>query len=146
MEAHATAGFQPPEPKDFANHAGGNATALNDIFEVAVAEGFLVKVAEGVYLHADTEAAMRRVVTDRLRTGLGATVAEIRDLLGTTGDTRSRSASISTGSDSPGGRGIFAYWRGYRRAGHVSKLGAGCHAHGFAWAWCRHRVDRVHAQ
>ncbi len=84
VEAHATAGFQPPEPKDFANHAGGNATALNDIFEVAVAEGFLVKVAEGVYLHADTEAAMRRVVTDRLRTGLGATVAEIRDLLGTT--------------------------------------------------------------
>jgi selenocysteine-specific elongation factor len=84
VEAHATAGFQPPEPKDFANHAGGNATALNDIFEVAVAEGFLVKVAEGVYLHADTEAAMRRVVTERLRTGLGATVAEIRDLLGTT--------------------------------------------------------------
>jgi selenocysteine-specific elongation factor len=84
VDAHATAGFQPPEPKDFANHAGGNATALNDIFEVAVAEGFLVKVAEGVYLHADTEAAMRRVVTNSLRTGLGATVAEIRDLLGTT--------------------------------------------------------------
>lgn len=84
VEAHAAAGLQPPEPKDFAPQAAGNAAALKDIYEVAVAEGFLVKVADDLYLHADTDAAMRRAVSDRLRGGTGATVAEIRDLLGTT--------------------------------------------------------------
>jgi selenocysteine-specific elongation factor len=84
VEAHAAAGFAPPEPKEFANQAAGNAAALKDIFEVACAEGFLVKVTEDIYLSAEAEAEMRRRVTERLRNGPGATVAEIRDLLGTT--------------------------------------------------------------
>jgi selenocysteine-specific elongation factor len=37
-----------------------------------------------VYLHTDAETDMRRLVTERLQTGVGLTVAEIRDLLGTT--------------------------------------------------------------
>ena len=84
VEAHAAAGFQPPEPKEFANHAGGNAAALKDIFEVAVTEGFLVRVTDDIHLHAEAEAEMRRRVRERLAAGTGATVAEIRDLLGTT--------------------------------------------------------------
>jgi selenocysteine-specific elongation factor len=84
VEAHAAAGFQPPEPKEFVNQAAGNAAALKDIFEVACAEGLLVKVTDDFYLSAEAEAEMRRRVTERLRTGPGATVAEIRDLLGTT--------------------------------------------------------------
>lgn len=84
VEAHVTAGFQPPDPKEFANQAGGNAGALRDIFEVAIAEGFLVKVTEEIYLSGESETEMRRRVTERLKDGPGATVAEIRDLLGTT--------------------------------------------------------------
>jgi selenocysteine-specific elongation factor len=84
VEAHAAAGFQPPEPKEFVNQAGGNAAALKDIFEVACAEGFLVKVTDDIYLSGEAEAEMRRRVTERLSAGPGATVAEIRDLLGTT--------------------------------------------------------------
>lgn len=84
VEAHVAAGFAPPEPKEFANQAGGNAAALKDIFEVACAEGFLVRVTDEIYLSAEAEAEMRRRVTERLQTGTGATVAEIRDLLGTT--------------------------------------------------------------
>jgi len=84
VEAHVAAGFAPPEPKEFANQAGGNAGALKDIFEVACAEGFLVRVTDEIYLSAEAEAEMRRRVTERLQTGTGATVAEIRDLLGTT--------------------------------------------------------------
>ena len=61
-----------------------NAAALKDIYEVAVAEGFLTKVTDDIYLSAEAEAEMRRRVTERLRSGPGATVAEIRDLLGTT--------------------------------------------------------------
>jgi selenocysteine-specific elongation factor len=84
VEEHRAAGFAPPEPASFANQAGGNAAALRDIYEVAVAEGFLVRVAPDIYLHADAEAGMRAAVTARLAAGPGATVAEIRDLLGTT--------------------------------------------------------------
>lgn len=84
VEAHATAGFAPPEPKEFANQAGGNAASLSDIFEVACAEGFLVRITNEIYLSAEAEAEMRRRVTERLAGGTGATVAEIRDLLGTT--------------------------------------------------------------
>jgi len=83
VEAHTVAGFAPPEPKDFVNLAAGNAGALGDIFAVAVAEGLLVKIAD-FYLSVEAEAEMRRRVTEHLRGSAGATVAEIRDLLGTT--------------------------------------------------------------
>ncbi len=77
--------FAPPEPASFAGAAGGNATNLRDLFEVCVAEGFLVHVAGDIYLHSEAEAEMRRLVTDSLTVGgPGLTVAEIRDLLGTT--------------------------------------------------------------
>ncbi|MBX9584853.1 MAG: selenocysteine-specific translation elongation factor [Gemmataceae bacterium] len=84
VEAFAAGGLSPPEPKEFANQAGGNAAALKDIFAVAVAEGLLVKLTDELYLHADADARMRAAVADRLRAGPGMTVAEIRDLLGTT--------------------------------------------------------------
>ena len=84
VEAHKAGGFQPPEPGSFANQAAGNATALTDIYEVACAEGFLVKVNGDIYLYADADAEMHRKVRERLASGTGATVAEIRDLLGTT--------------------------------------------------------------
>ena len=84
VEAHKAGGFQPPEPGSFANQAAGNATALTDIYEVACAEGYLVRVNDDIYLHADADADMHRKVRERLSAGPGATVAEIRDLLGTT--------------------------------------------------------------
>ncbi len=84
VEAYRAARFQPPEPSSFAGTAGGNATNLNDLFEVCVAEGYLVRVAPDLYLHNDADAEMRRLVTERLQSGDGVTVAEIRDLLGTT--------------------------------------------------------------
>ena len=76
--------FAPPEPSSFAGAAGGNAANLRDLFGVCVAEGYLVHVAGDLYLHAEAEADMRRLVTERLAGGSGMTVAEIRDLLGTT--------------------------------------------------------------
>jgi selenocysteine-specific elongation factor len=84
VAAYHEAGFQPPEPASFAGQAGGNAANLNDLFEVCVAEGFLVHIHSEVYLHAEAEADMRKRVTQRLATGPGATVADLRDLLGTT--------------------------------------------------------------
>jgi selenocysteine-specific elongation factor len=84
IAAFKVAGFQPPEPQSFAPQAGGNASNLKDLFDVCVAEGHLAKVNEEIYLHADADAKMRQDVKDKLGEGKGLTVAEIRDMLGTT--------------------------------------------------------------
>ena len=85
VAAYRDARFQPPEPAAFAPQAGGNAANLRDLFDVCVFEGYLVRITDDIYLHADADADMRRLVTERLsHGGAGLTVAEIRDLLGTT--------------------------------------------------------------
>jgi selenocysteine-specific elongation factor len=84
VAAFEEAAFQPPEPASFANQAGGNAANLKDLFDVCIAEGFLVSIAADLFLHTSAEAEMRRRVTERLASGTSATVADIRDLLGTT--------------------------------------------------------------
>jgi selenocysteine-specific elongation factor len=84
VAAYKDGRFQPPEPASFAGHAGGNAANLNDLFEVCIAEGYLVRIADDIYLHTEVEAEMRRLIAEKLATSPGLTVAEIRDLLGTT--------------------------------------------------------------
>jgi selenocysteine-specific elongation factor len=84
VAAYQEAQFQPPEPASFAGQAGGNAANLKDLYDVCVAEGLLTHIVDDVYLHAGAEAEMRRRVSARLQSGPGVTVAEIRDLLGTT--------------------------------------------------------------
>src|SRR5262249_31172545 len=81
VAAYQAAGFQPPEPTSFAGQAGGNAANLKDLFDVCVAEGYLVPVTDDLYLHSEAEAEMRRRIGERLGAGPGLTVAEIRDLL-----------------------------------------------------------------
>jgi selenocysteine-specific elongation factor len=85
VAAHAAASFEPPDPVSFAPQAGGQAANLRDIYDVAVAEGLLVKISEEIYLHADADAELRgRVHAALAAGGPGLTVAAIRDLLGTT--------------------------------------------------------------
>jgi selenocysteine-specific elongation factor len=84
VPAYQEARFQPPEPASFAGQAGGNAASLKDLLELCVAEGHLVHIVDDLYLHNDTEAEMRRLLSEKLANGPGLTVAEIRDLLGTT--------------------------------------------------------------
>jgi len=82
--AYKEARFQPPEPASFAGQAGGNAASLRDLFEVCVADGDLVRITDDIYLHSDTEAELRKLLAEKLVSGPGLTVAEIRDLMGTT--------------------------------------------------------------
>jgi len=84
VAAYQEAGFNPPDVASFAPQAGGNAASLKDLFEVLEAERDLAKISEAIYLHTETEAEMRKRVSAKLENGGGATVAEIRDLLGTT--------------------------------------------------------------
>lgn len=83
--AYREAKFAPPEPGSFANQAGGNAANLKDLFDVCVADGDLVKISDDIYLHTEAETEMRRLLDERFTSaGAGLTVADIRDLLGTT--------------------------------------------------------------
>jgi selenocysteine-specific elongation factor len=85
IAAYREGRFQPPEPASFAGAAGGNAANLGDLFDVCVAEGYLVKINNDIYLHVDAANEMKQLVSSKLASnGSGATVAEIRDLLGTT--------------------------------------------------------------
>jgi selenocysteine-specific elongation factor len=85
IAAYREGRFQPPEPASFAGAAGGNAANLGDLFDVCVAEGYLVKITNDIYLHAEAAAEMKQLVSSKLAgKGNGVTVAEIRDLLGTT--------------------------------------------------------------
>jgi selenocysteine-specific elongation factor len=84
VAAYREARFQPPEPASFANLAGGNASKLGDLFDVCVAEGHLAKVSNEIYLHTEAEVEMRRLMAEKLASKKELTVAEIRDLLGTT--------------------------------------------------------------
>jgi selenocysteine-specific elongation factor len=84
VAAFKEARFQPPEPNSFANQAGGNAANLADLFELCCAEGHLVRITDDIYLHSEAEAEMRQRLREKLAEGKGLTVAEIRDLLGTT--------------------------------------------------------------
>jgi selenocysteine-specific elongation factor len=85
LAAYLEAKCQPPEPASFASQAGGNAASLRDLFDVCVAERFLVQVSDDIFLHADVESSMRQIVHDLLAArSTGATVADIRDALHTT--------------------------------------------------------------
>jgi selenocysteine-specific elongation factor len=84
VAAYQSGGFQPPEPASFVPQAGGNAGNLKDLFDVCVAEGYLTRVTDEIYLSSESDAEMRKRVTERLQGGTGLTVAEIRDILGTT--------------------------------------------------------------
>lgn len=81
---HRRLGFQPPEPSVFASQAGGNAAHLKELYEVCVLEGELVRINDEIYLHAESAAEMRRRLVAYFAQNDTATVAEIRDLLGTT--------------------------------------------------------------
>jgi selenocysteine-specific elongation factor len=83
IEAYRVSQFMPPDPSSFVNRAGGNAAHLHDLLDVCVAEGYLARITEEIYLHADADQAMKREVVARLREGKGLTVADIRDMLNT---------------------------------------------------------------
>ena len=77
------AGLSPPEAASFANLSGGRLKDIEEILEVAVAEGILVRIAPEFVLHADREAEARSLLCDLLKQH-PATLADIRDRLGTT--------------------------------------------------------------
>ncbi|MGD9648655.1 MAG: selenocysteine-specific translation elongation factor, partial [Pirellulales bacterium] len=77
------AGYQPPTPVDLAQATSSSAEQIREMLDLCVAEGQLVHLTEGWYLHADVAAMLRSQLRAALSSGPGLTVREIRELLGT---------------------------------------------------------------
>ncbi len=79
---HAGA-FQPPTLRELQESVPKNRAAVPSLLSFAADHGDVVPIAAGMYLHAEWEMEMRSRVGKQLQAGSGMTVAEIRDLLGT---------------------------------------------------------------
>ena len=82
-EAYRLGGFSPPEPSDWSSQGGPRNTTVPELLALLVDEEQIVEIAPGFYLDRDVEAEMRRRVAARLVDGGGMTMAELRNLLGT---------------------------------------------------------------
>lgn len=81
-EAYRAGGFTPPDPSDWAR-GGSRPSTVAELLALLRDEEQLVEFGPGLYLDRDAEAEMRRRAADRLADGRGMTMAELRDLLGT---------------------------------------------------------------
>jgi selenocysteine-specific elongation factor len=82
--ALSAAGLAPPGPDELAARAGPRAAAIPDLLNLLIDEERLVEVSPQVYLDYDVAGELRRRVIERLSGGCRITMAEPRDMLGTT--------------------------------------------------------------
>jgi selenocysteine-specific elongation factor len=84
LERLRAGGLSPPDFAELSAVAGAKAPILRELLALLVDEGQAVEVAPTLYLEVDADAAMRDKVRSRLADGGSITMAELRDLLGTT--------------------------------------------------------------
>lgn len=83
-EAYRQGGLAPPDAAEWMGKANPRAAAVPELLALLCEEDRLVFIAPGLYLDADAAAEVRRRVEDRLADGSTLSMAELRDLLGTT--------------------------------------------------------------
>ena len=83
-DAVRAAGLSPPGPEDWVAMAGPRAGVIPDLLTLLLDEERLVEIGPQLYLDYDVEVDLRRRVVERLSDGSWITMAELRDLLGTT--------------------------------------------------------------
>jgi selenocysteine-specific elongation factor len=83
-EALRAGGLSPPDATELTASAGARAAVVPELLALLRDEERVVEVAPGLFLDFDVEAEMRRRVAERLADGSSITMAELRDLLGTT--------------------------------------------------------------
>ncbi|MGA2700428.1 MAG: selenocysteine-specific translation elongation factor [Isosphaeraceae bacterium] len=84
VESIRKGGMSPPEAADLAAAAGVRAAVVPDLLALLRDEQKLVELSSALYLDFDVEAELRRKVIERLSAGSAMTMADLRDLLGTT--------------------------------------------------------------
>lgn len=83
VETYRQAGYQPPSVDDVRAQAAKNQASVPQLIALAVAEGSLVEIGGGIYLHSEAERALRTTLAERLAGGQGITVSQMRELFGT---------------------------------------------------------------
>jgi len=84
LESIRKGGMSPPEAADLAAAAGVRAAVVPELLALLRDEQKLVELSSALYLDFDVEAELRRKVIERLAAGSTMTMADLRDLLGTT--------------------------------------------------------------
>jgi selenocysteine-specific elongation factor len=82
IERFRTAGLATPTVEEFRAQATKAQPSVGQLFELAAADGLLVKITAEYFLHAEVERAARETVAARLASG-PLTTSEIRELLQT---------------------------------------------------------------
>jgi selenocysteine-specific elongation factor len=77
-------GLSPPDVSELTAKSGSRGAVVSELIALLVDEGSLVPLGHQLYLHSATDAALRARVAERLADGSTLTMAELRDLLGTT--------------------------------------------------------------
>jgi len=84
-DAHRAGGFAPPLVPELVERAGQRSSTVPELLELLAEEGRLVEIApENLFLSAEADAELRRIVTERLSEQETMTMADLRDWLGTT--------------------------------------------------------------
>jgi selenocysteine-specific elongation factor len=83
-EALRAGGFSPPELADLVATAGARGPVVAELMALLRDEERAVEITPQLYLDFEAAARLRRLVTERLSGGAAMTMAELRDLLGTT--------------------------------------------------------------
>jgi len=78
------AGIEAPLVKDYQAKVSKNQAAVPQLVALAAAEGHLVEIAQGYYLHADAERTAKEQLQQAFSDGAGRTLSQIREILGTT--------------------------------------------------------------
>ena len=76
--------FQPPGVEEIQQNAESRASAVPELVKLCVGQGELVDIGQGVLLHTQWEKELRSRIKKELLDREKMSVAEIRDLLGTT--------------------------------------------------------------
>jgi selenocysteine-specific elongation factor len=82
-EAYRAGGFTPPDPSEWTSKGGPRASAIPELLALLRDEEAIVEIGPGFYLDRDAELEMRQRVFDRLSGDRSMTMADLRDLLGT---------------------------------------------------------------
>jgi selenocysteine-specific elongation factor len=81
---YAAAGLSPPDVSEITAKSGSRAAVVPELLNLLVDEGVLTQIGTGLYLDFRADAEMRKRVAEHLTNGACMTMAELRDLLGTT--------------------------------------------------------------
>ncbi|MEX2120173.1 MAG: selenocysteine-specific translation elongation factor [Pirellulales bacterium] len=83
IETYREAGYQPPTVEEIKAQAPRNQAVVPQLIALAAAEGHLIEIAAGFFLHAEVSERLRGTLRDHFAAGSGLTVSQIREILGT---------------------------------------------------------------